>query len=117
MAAPNIATAQNAYGHTAVQLVGTSATAIVSGATGHLMKVVGLIVANVGSGATADITVDLYRSSTAYRIGYTVTVPPKTSLVILGKDFPIYVEEADALRLTASAASMLEATAAYEDVY
>ena len=117
MAAPNIAAAQNAYGHTAVQAVTTGATAIVSGSTGHLMKVVSLIVANVGSGATADITADLYRSNTAYRIGYTITVPPKTSVVLIVKDSPIYVEEADTLRLTASANSMLEATATYEDVY
>jgi hypothetical protein len=117
MTAPNIATAQNAYGHTAVQQVGTSATAIVTGATGHLMKVVGLYVSNVGSGATCDVTVDLYRSSTAYRLGYVITVPPKTTLPILGKDLPLYIEEGDALRLTASAASMLEAVAPYEDIY
>lgn len=117
MTAPNIAAAQNVYGHSTPLAVTTSPTAIVTGATGHVMKCVGLIVANVGTGATADITVDLYRSSTAYRVIYQMTVPPKTSLPIVGKDLPVYVEEADRLRVTASANSMLEAVAVYEDVY
>jgi hypothetical protein len=115
--APNIASAQNVYGHTTPLAVTTSPQAIVTGATNHVMKVVGLIVSNVGSGATADVTVDLYRSSVAYRLGYTITVPPKTSLPILGKDLPLYVEEADTLRVTGSANSMLEAVVVYEDVY
>jgi hypothetical protein len=117
MTAPNIATAQNVYGHSTPLAVTASAVAIVTGESGHLKKVIGLIVSNVGTGATADITVDLYRSSTAYRVACQVTVPPKTTLPLLGKDLPLFVEEADTLRVTASVTSTLEAVAVWEDVY
>ena len=72
---------------------------------------------NVGHALTAnnaEITVDLYRSSTAYHIAKTVSVPADSTLDILSK--AIYLEEGDALRLTANAASDLEAVCSYEEI-
>ena len=64
MAAPNIVNVATITGKTAVQAVGTSATAIVtnSGSSGKVFKVNALYIANVDGTAAADITVDLYRS-------------------------------------------------------
>jgi hypothetical protein len=43
-----------------------------------------------------------------------VSIPAKSTLDVLGKS--IYLEEGDSLRLTASAASKIEAIASYEDI-
>lgn len=116
MAAPNLISASAIYGKTAVQAVTTSATAIVtnSAASGKVLKINALYVANVDGTSNAEITVDLFRSSVAYKIASTVTVPADGSISVL--DEPIYLEEGDSLRLTANANSDLEAVCSYEDI-
>jgi hypothetical protein len=116
MAAPNIVNVATITGKTAVQAVGTSATAIVtnSASSGKVFKVNALLVSNVDGSATAEITVDLYRSSTAYHLAKTVVVPADATLDVLSK--AIYLEEGDSLRLTANAASDLEAICSYEEI-
>lgn len=116
MAAPNIVNVSTLTGKTAVQSVGTSATAIVenSAASGKVFKVNSLLVSNIDGTSAATINVDLYRSSTAYYIAYTITVPADATLDLLNK--PIYLEEGDALRLTASASGDLQAVCSYEEI-
>jgi len=116
MAAPNIVNVATITGKTAVQAVGTSATAIVtnSGGSNKVFKVNSLYVANVDGTNNADITVDLFRSSTAYPIASTVTVPADASIDILTK--AIYLEEGDSLRCTASASGDLTAVCSYEEI-
>lgn len=116
MAAPNIVSVTTITGKTAVQAVGTSATAIVtnSAASGKVFKVNALYVSNVDGTNNAEINVDLFRSSTAYHIGKTIVVPADATLDVLSK--PIYLEEGDSLRLTANAASDLEAVCSYEEI-
>lgn len=116
MAAPNIVNVSTIIGKTAIQAVGTSATAIVTNSSGSnkVLKVNALYVSNVDGSNNAEITVDLFRSSTAYRIALTVNVPADASLDVLSK--PIYLEEGDSLRLTANATSDLEAVCSYEEI-
>lgn len=116
MAAPNIVNVSTITGKSAVQAVGTSATAIVtnSAASGKVFKVNALYVSNVDGTNNAEINVDLYRSSTAYHIGKTIVVPADATLDVISK--AIYLEEGDALRLTANAASDLEAVCSYEEI-
>lgn len=116
MAAPNIVNVATITGKTAVQAVGTSATAIVTNSSGSnkVFKVNALYVSNVDGTNAADITVDLFRSSTAYRIASTVAVPADASLDVISK--PIYLEEGDSLRLTAGTANDLEAVCSYEEI-
>lgn len=116
MAAPNIVNVATITGKTAVQAVGTSATAIVtnSGSSGKVFKVNALYVANIDGTSNADITVDLYRSSTAYPIASTVLVPADATLDLMSK--AIYLEEGDALRCTASASGDLVAVCSYEEI-
>ena len=116
MAAPNIVNVATITGKTAVQAVGTSATAIVTNAaaSGKVFKINALYISNVDGTNNADITVDLYRSSTAYHIAKTITVPANSTLDVISK--PIYLEEDDTLRLTANTASDLEAVCSYEEI-
>ena len=75
MSAPNIVNVSTITGKTAVQAVGTSASAIVT------------------------------NSSSSNKV-FTLDVISK----------PLYLEEGDAIRLTASAASDLEAVCSYEEI-
>jgi len=116
MSNPNIVAVSTINGNTAVQAVGTSATAIVtnSAASGKIYKVNLLIVSNIDGTSSAEATVDLFRSSTAYHIAKTVVVPADASLDVLSK--PLYLLEGDALRLTASATGDLEAVCSFEEI-
>ncbi|WP_291813028.1 hypothetical protein [Limnobacter sp.] len=116
MAAPNIVNVATITMKTAVQAVGTSATAIVSNpaSSGKAFKVNALYISNVDGTDNAEINVDIYRSSTAYHIAKTVIVPADATLDVLSKS--ITLEEGDSLRLTANAASDLEAVCSYEEL-
>jgi len=116
MAAPNIVNVATITGKTAVQAIGTSATAIVtnSASSNKVFKINALYVSNVDGTNNATVNVDLYRSSTAYHIAKTITVPADSTLDVISK--AIYLEEGDALRLTASAASDLEGVCSYEEI-
>lgn len=116
MAAPNIVNVTSIYGKTAVMAVTTTATALItnSAASGQVLKVDSLLVSNVNGTTNATVNVDVYRSSTAYRIAYLMTVPAGATLDVLSKY--IYLEEGDSLRLTASSNSYIEAVAAYEQI-
>lgn len=116
MAAPNLLNPTTITGKTAVQAVGTSATAIVtnSSSSGKALKINALYVSNVDGTNNAEINVDIYRSSTAYHIGKTIVVPADATLDVISKS--IYLEEGDTLRLTANTASDLEAVCSYEEI-
>lgn len=116
MAAPNIVNVATITGKTAVQAVTTSPTAIVSNtaASGKVFKINALYVSNVDGINGADINVDIFRSSVAYHVGKTISVPADATLDVISK--PIYLEEGDSLRLTASATSDLEAVCSYEEI-
>lgn len=116
MAAPNIVNVTTIIGKTAVQAVTTSATAIVanSAASGKVFKINALYVSNVDGTNAADVNVDIYRSTTAYHIAKTISVPADSTLDVISK--AIYLEEGDSLRVTASANSDLEAVCSYEEI-
>lgn len=116
MAAPNIVNVSTITGKTAVQAVGTSATAIVSNSAGSnkVFKVNALYVSNVDGVASATINVDVFRSSTAYHVAKTITVPNDATIDVLTK--ALYLEEGDSLRLTASASGDIEAVCSYEEI-
>lgn len=118
MANPNIVNVTSIYGKTAVQAVTTTATAIVENAadSGKIIKVNSLTIANVDGVNSADVTVDIFRSSTAYRIANTISVPSDSTFVSISKDNTIYLEEGDSLRCTASVDGDLEAVCSYEEI-
>lgn len=116
MTAPNVVAVATITGKTAVQAVGTSATAIVSNSagSGKVFKVNALYVSNVDGVSAADVNVDFYRGSTAYHIGKTVSVPADATVDVISKS--LYLEEGDSLRLTASASGDIEAVCSYEEI-
>lgn len=115
MSNPNIASFTTLYGNTNVQIVTNSATSIVTNNanSGQLYKIYSLSVANYTTN-NAGITLDLYRSSTAYRLAGNVSVPANSTMVMITKDNGVYLNEGDALRLTGSATSTFEAVCSFE---
>jgi hypothetical protein len=118
MANPNIVNVTTVTGKTSVLAVTTTATAVVenTAASGKVFKINSIIIANVDGTNAADVTVDLFRSSVAYPIASTITVPAGATLVVLSKETAIYLEEGDSIRCTASANGDLVATCSYEEI-
>jgi hypothetical protein len=118
MANPNIAALTTINGNTQVQSVTTSATAIVtnSAASGKIIKINSLFISNIDGVNAADITIDLFRSSVAYKIVNTVSVLADTSFTAIDKTLSIYLLEGDTLRLTASVNSRLQAVCSFEEI-
>ena len=116
MTAPNIVNVATITGKSAVANVTTVATDLVTnaGSSGQLHKIDSLVISNVNGVTSANINVSLYRSSTEYKIGHLLSVPPQGSLVVISKDTMIYLEESDSLRLTATANNYLHAVCSYE---
>lgn len=118
MANPNIVNVTDIRGKTSANVVTTSATAIVENTAGSnkLFKINTLIISNVDGTNAATIDVDIYRNSTAYRLLYTVNVPADSALTAIDRNAQIYLQEGDALRVTASADGDLEAICSYEEI-
>lgn len=123
MAAPNIANAATITGKTvAVALANTSANTIINNpaSSGKVLKINSLIVSNVDGANNANITVQYYSAAniggTPFPIVFTVVVPADATLVVIGKDTQIYLEEDRSIGATASAASDLTVVASYEDI-
>lgn len=116
MTAPNMALITTITGRTAVMNVSTVTANIISNAANSntVQKINTLLVTNVSSGNTVDVSVSVFRNAYDYRVANTISISPKTSLIAIGKDAPIYLEEGDSLRLTASANSAAEAIISYE---
>lgn len=116
MTNPNIVNVTTIKGKTDVLDVGTSASTITSNSSssGQVYKIGSLIVSNIDGTNDADITVDLFRNSTSYKIANTIRVPADSTLVLISKDNPIYLEEGDSIRCTGSTSGDLQAICSYE---
>ena len=117
MAAPNILNASIITGKQyGAALDTTTSTSLVANAASSddLYKINSIIVSNVDGSSAADVTVSWYDGSTDYHLAKTVSVPADSTLVVLGKDAPIYLEEGHSIRGGASANSDLEILICYD---
>ena len=123
MANPNIVNVTAIYGKSAVvDLTTTNATLVVenTAASGKVLKINSLVVANVDGTNAADITISLYSEDniggTATQIVSTVSVPADSSLVVIDKNTSIYLEEDKSIGATAGSASDLKVLVSYEEI-
>ena len=118
MAAPNVVNVTSIYGKTMGGVITTSNSDMVTCPTDKLLKINSIIVANVDGTNAADVTVQFYNAgdTTGYHLAKTITVPGDSTLVVLGKDAPIYLEEGDKIQAMASAAGDLEIIISYEEL-
>ena len=118
MAAPNVVNVTSIYGKTMGGTLATSNADMLTCPTDKLLKINSIIVANVDGTDAADVTVAFYNAdnTTAYHLAKTVQIPADSTLVVLGKDSPIYLEEGDKIQALASAAGDLEIIISYEEL-
>ena len=119
MAAPNILNATSIYGKSVgASLDTTLTTDILTCPSDKVLKVKSVIVANIDGTNDAAVTVYFYdNSATArYALASTVNVPADASLVVLGQDSPLYLEESDQIEAGASASSDLQIVISYEEL-
>ena len=123
MANPNIVAVTAIRGeNSSVSLTTTAATSIVSNAaaSGKVLKINTIIVANVDGTNAADITVNKYSAAalggTAFPIASTVSVPADASLIVVDKTTAIYLKENESIGATAGTASDLVVTCSWEDI-
>jgi hypothetical protein len=118
MSGPNIVNVSTIFGNTAVLNVSTVAANIVSNIvnSNKVFKINSLIISNIDGSVPADITASLVRNDITYALASTVTVPADATLIVISKDTSIYLEEGDAIRLSASANGDLQAICSYEDI-
>ena len=117
MAAPNILNASIITGKQyGAALDTTTTTSLLANAASSddLYKINSIIVSNVDGTSAADVTVSWYNGSTDFHIAKTVSVPADTTLILLRKDAPIYLEEGHSIRGGASANSDLEILICYD---
>lgn len=118
MANPNIVNVTSIYGKTAVSDLGLGTVDLVTNAaaSGQVIKINSLTVANVDGISSANVSVNILRSSNSYKLAHTIVVPADSSLVVISKDTSIYLEEGDILQAEASADFILQAVCSYEEI-
>ena len=124
MAAPNILSATSIYGKTtSVELNTTTTTGILTCASNKVLKINSIIVANIDGSSAADLTLNFFDTDSdgsgtdrTCPIASTVAVPEDATLVVIGKDSPIYLEEGDKITGGCSANADLQCTICYDEL-
>jgi nicotinic acid mononucleotide adenylyltransferase len=122
MAAPNLS-APNSITGKAVFTTCTSTNAVVlltnGTASSACLRLTSLAVANIDGSNAADATVEIYNataSGTAYSLAKTLSVPADSTVVIIGRDNPVNLEEDRRVEVQASAADDLAFILSYEEI-
>jgi len=123
MAAPNIVNVTSIIGITT--FVGgistTSPSVIISNASSSntVLKVNTLLASNI-TATSANITVKFFGASagagTSVSIGTTIAVPSGSTLALIGKDTPVYIEENRSIGAIAGTANSIDIVASYETI-
>ena len=120
MAAPNLVNVTSITGKIdghalTTDAISASGSNVLTCGADKLIKINSIIVANVDGSDSVNIDVAVNLASDArFYLAKTVAVPADSTLVVIGKDSPIYLEESDELEARASAASDAELVVSYE---
>ena len=115
MAAPNLLTSTTVTGKTAFANCTTVLANVITNAasSGTVVKLNAIVLSNYTVNATS-ANVIINRSGTSYYIGGTISIPAYSTLVLLGKDTSLYLEEGDVLQANVSANISISMSASYE---
>jgi len=115
MSAPNLLGSTSVTGKTALAALTTATANVITNAAASstVVKLENIVLANY-SGNAVSANVMINRSSTTYYVGGTVSVPANSTLVLLGKDTSLYLEEGDVLQANVSANTAISISAGYE---
>lgn len=122
MAAPNLAAPNSITGKVAfATCTSTNSVTVLSNGTASsaCLRVTSLMLANVDGTNAVDATVNIYNAAsggTAYSVASTVSIPADSTIVVIGRDNAVYLEEDRRIEVQASAADDLEVVCSYEEV-
>ena len=118
MANPNIVNVSSIYGKSAGLDLTNSAQSIVTNAasSGKVFKINSLTIANVDGSFNAPVYCQINLNGTDYDLANGVVVPADTTLILIGKDNPIYLEENSFIELQATLSGDLTAICSYEEI-
>ena len=120
MAAPNLVNVTSITGKIdghalTTDAIDNSNSAVITCASNKLVKINSIIVANIDGTNSVDIDVAVSLDSDArFYLAKTVALPADSTLVVIGKDSPIYLEEGDQLEARADVASDADLVVSYE---
>jgi hypothetical protein len=131
MVAPNIVSATSVRGQTKlVALCATSSTILFNSAGSNMLyKISTLLVANRSENSAA-VTVTVAESTSSSSsssssacgdsrvatLAHEIVVPPNSTLVIVNRNTPIYLQEQFSITAAASAPNALDVICAYEEI-
>ena len=119
MAAPNIVNVTSIYGKSkGVALNTTLTTALLANGlnSDKLLKLNSIIISNIDGSSNADVTISLHDGTADFYLAKEVEIPAKSTLVVLGKDAPIYLEENQTIRGGANNNGDLHCIISYEEL-
>ena len=126
MAAPNIVNVTTILGKTAYATPANTTENVLlanTAASGKVLKINQIVVANVDGASAADATVAYNTADggtadggTSYPIISTVSVPADASIIAVDKNTGIYLEEDRSIVVTSGTASDLTYTISYEEI-
>lgn len=122
MAAPNIVGITTLVGITTYLVnVGTAHTTFLSNPanSGRVLRIISLMAANK-TASTVDVSAS-YRSQaagagTSVSITQGVTVPSGSTLIIVGRDAPLYLEEDRSITVSAGVTTAIDFISSYESI-
>ena len=122
MAEPNLVNVTSIFGKTKLELlkddaISHSNASILTCAADKVIKINSVIVGSIDTSNSVDITVAInHHDHGRHYIAYLVTLPSKSTLVVIGKDSPIYLQEGDELEARATADSDADIIVSYEEL-
>lgn len=122
MAAPNLAAPTTITGKTVYATpANTSEATLLTNAfnSNRALRLTSVLFVNNNASSAVDATLRLYNAATGgtgFAIANTVTVPSKASVVVLGRDSSVWMEEDRRITVQSSAASDLTVICSYEEV-
>jgi Ethanolamine utilization protein EutJ (predicted chaperonin) len=117
MANPNIVNVTQIYGVSNVAALTSSTANIVTNPSGsnEVLKLNSVSVGNYSSGnITCNVMIN--RSGTVYYFAGNVTVPSYSTLIVVGKDNGVYLNEGDVLQANCNASSAGTIIASYDEI-
>lgn len=125
MANPNIVNVTSILGlTTSVGIANTNTMNVLvsnPSSSSKVLKINTILAVNVDpSGTNVDVTVKLFNQASGIGVSHAlsngITIPGKSSIVLLGKDSPIYLTEDKSLSVSASAANDAVVICSYEEI-
>jgi hypothetical protein len=113
MAAPNVVNVSTITAKTALYNVTTSLANVITTSSNTVTKLNDVIITNyVAANVTSNVVIT--RGGINYYLGSTIVIPSQSTLVLIGKDSALYLEEGDYLQASTSTNSSIHLIASYE---